>query len=191
MAQAFVDRAGADAAPPADLLVVGRLGAVHGIKGWLKAYSYTSPPDNLLGYRQLWMRPGGDAEAPWRPLGMTAGRRQGKILIVHLEGVDSPEQAQPLTGCELAVDRHALPDLDAGDYYWYQLQGLAVETLAGVRLGRVDHLLETGANDVLVVRGDADSIDARERLLPWLPEQVVKEVDLSSGVMRVDWDPDF
>lgn len=176
---------------PEDLVVIGQLGAVHGIKGGLKVYSYTAPPDNLLGYRDIWMRAPDAAEDDWRPLRMTGGRRQGRILVVQLDGVDSRDQAQLLTGCELAVARDALPTLEAGDYYWYQLEGLAVVTIDGHRLGRIDHLLETGANDVLVVRGDSDSIDLRERLLPYLPQQVVKEVDLQQGVMTVDWDPEF
>jgi 16S rRNA processing protein RimM len=84
-----------------------------------------------------------------------------------------------------------LPDLEAGEYYWSQLENLLVYTESGVLLGRVSHLMETGANDVLVVKGTAESIDREQRLIPWLPDQVVKEVDLDSGLMRVDWDPDF
>lgn len=179
----------ASPAAPDNLVVVGRLGAAHGIKGWLKVYSYTASPENLLGYGDLWMRPA-DGGA-WRPAKRVDGRRQGKILVLRLDGIEDRDQAQLLTGYELAVAKQALPALEAGDYYWHQLQGLVVELTDGRRLGRVDHLLETGANDVLVVRGDADSIDQGERLLPYLPRQVVLDVDLQGGVMRVDWDPDF
>lgn len=181
---------------PEDLVVIGRLGAVHGIKGWLKVYSFTAPPDNLLGYRNIWMGPAAGPDgvrnhADWRPLRMLGGRRQGKILVVQLDGIETREQAQLLTGCDLAVARQALPVLESGDYYWYQLEGLAVVTTDGCRLGRVDHMLETGANDVLVVRGDAGSIDQRERLVPWIPDQVILDVALDAGEMRVDWDPEF
>lgn len=174
---------------PDNLVVVGRLGAAHGIKGWSKVYSYTAPPENLLAYGELWIRSveGG----AWRPAKRIDGRRQGKILVLCLDGVEDRDQAQRLTGYELAVAKEALPALTAGDYYWHQLQGLVVELANGQRLGRIDHLLETGANDVLVVRGDDRSIDQRERLLPYLPQQVVLDIDLQRGVMRVDWDPDF
>ena len=81
--------------------------------------------------------------------------------------------------------------MDAGEYYWSQLQDLLVYTESDQLLGKVSHLLETGSNDVLVVKGTADSIDQKERLLPYLPDQVIKNIDLETGTMRVDWDPEF
>jgi 16S rRNA processing protein RimM len=68
---------------------------------------------------------------------------------------------------------------------------MAVFTQAGERLGRVSYLFETGANDVMVVRGDSDSIDKRERLLPFLPDDVIIEISSQEGRMVVDWDPEF
>jgi 16S rRNA processing protein RimM len=59
------------------------------------------------------------------------------------------------------------------------------------RLGVISKLMETGANDVLVVAADAQSIDQRERLIPYVPEQFVLAVDLDAGEMLVDWDPEF
>ena len=83
-----------------------------------------------------------------------------------------------------------MPDLAEDDYYWYQLQGLKVIDLQEQLLGTVDHLLETGANDVMVVKPCAGSLDDRERLLPYTAQCVLK-VDLAAGEMRVDWDADF
>lgn len=201
----------ADAAAPSQPVVLGRLGAPHGVKGWLKAHAFTNPAERLLDYLleanqlleenrlleedqpleegQVWLRM--PRERHWRRVRVEEGRLQGRALMVRLRGIDDREAARLLTGGELAVEASALPELEPGEYYWYQLLGLAVETLDGQRLGRIDHLLETGANDVLVVQGDAESIDRRERLLPYLPEQVVVSVDLAEGLVRVDWDPDF
>ena len=92
------------------------------------------------------------------------------------------------------MQRDQLPELAPGEYYWHQLQGLRViSDYEGnhFRLGVVERLLETGANDVLVVRGGSDSIDRRERLIPYVPGQYVKAVDLAAGEMRVEWDPEF
>lgn len=175
---------------PADRIVVGRLGAAHGIRGGVRVHSFTDPPSNLLRYSELWLRSNEHAE-DWRGIRLVGGRQQGRALIVQFEGVESRDQAEMLTGGELAVDISRLPKLETGEYYWYQLQGLIVVSTEGHHLGRVDHLLETGSNDVLVVRADAESMDQRERLLPYLPGQVVQDVDLQSGVMTVDWDPDF
>ena len=88
------------------------------------------------------------------------------------------------------MSRSELPALGQGEYYWHQLQGLRVES-RGSCLGQVDHLLETGANDVLVVKPCEGSIDSRERLVPWVQGQYVIAVDLEAGVIEVDWDPEF
>ena len=81
--------------------------------------------------------------------------------------------------------RDALPKPAPGELYWSDLEGLRVRTVEGRELGTVSHLFETGANDVIVVKGD------RERLIPFLRDSVVREVDLAAGTMIVDWDPDF
>jgi 16S rRNA processing protein RimM len=95
-----------------------------------------------------------------------------------------------LKGCDIAVQRSQLQVLEQGEYYWYQLEGLRVES-RGCCLGQVDHLLETGANDVLVVKPCEGSVDSQERLIPWVMEQYVKSVDLDGGVIEVDWDPEY
>lgn len=88
-------------------------------------------------------------------------------------------------GCEIGICRDQLPAPGAGEYYWNDLEGLEVRNLQGESLGVVDHLMETGANDVLVVRGE------RERLIPFLQGQVVISVDLDEQRIQVDWDKDF
>lgn len=174
-----------------DLLVIGRLTAVYGLKGWLKVYSYTDPMENLLNYEHCFVQRHGQ----WQPVEIEAGRPHGKGLVLKLRGVETPEQGAGFTGCELAIPLTELPALPDNEYYWRQLIGLQVVVDHPERgrlvLGRVDHLMETGANDVLVVRGDEHSIDRRERLIPYLPDNVVLEVDLTTQTMRVDWDPDF
>ena len=85
----------------------------------------------------------------------------------------------------------ALPDLSEDDYYWHELIGLRVENTAGQCLGKVSNLLETGANDVLVVDASADSIDDVQRLIPWLPDNVVVKVDRTAGVIVVEWGADY
>lgn len=164
------------------LIVLGRICGLYGVRGWLRLRSETEPPGNILNYRPWRLR----YEHQWRCWNVEAGRPQGKGLVVKLQGCDDRAAAAKLLGTEIAVPRSQLADdLAPGEYYWADLEGLRVMTLNGVELGRLDHLFATGANDVMVVRGE------RERLLPYLPEQVVKEVDLRHGVMRVEWDPEF
>src|SRR5690606_6213823 len=104
---------------------------------------------------------------------------------------DTPEDIRLLTGLELMVPLSELPHLEGEDYYWHQLIGLQVQNTSGVMLGRVDSLLETGANDVLVVKPCEGSVDRHQRLLPWLPDQVVIKVDLESRQILVDWEADY
>ena len=118
-------------------------------------------------------------------------RVQGRILVVRLKGMNDRNQALELVDFEVCVPRDALPQLEEGEFYWHQLVGLQVVTLDGLVLGRIDHLLETGSNDVIVVKPCEGSLDQRERLLPYLPGQYVHDIDLTSGVMRVEWDPEF
>lgn len=173
-----------------DLITVGKVSTVYGVKGWVKLYSYTDPMTNLLEYREVFIKRAGQ----WQPVKISEGRRQGKTLVASLDGIDDREVARTLAGCELAVRRDAMPALPEDEYYWHQLQGLLVKVTAGgddLLLGRVDHLLETGANDVLVVKPCEGSLDDRERLIPYVPERFVREIDLAAGHMRVEWDPEF
>jgi len=178
----------AQAQPADDHVVLGTLTSPHGVKGWLKVYSYTSPMEGILDYASWVLRQAGSLSR----VGLVQGRRQGKGLVVQLDGIDSREAAETLAGAEILLPKAELPALGDEEYYWHQLEGLRVVTRDGLALGRIDALFETGANDVMIVKGDVDeSLEARERLLPYLPGEVVLDVNLEHGVMIVDWDPDF
>lgn len=162
-------------------VVLGRITGLHGIQGWLKIHSYTRPPQGVFEYPRWWVQRAGQ----WQVVGVADWRRHGNTLLVKLEDLSDRDQARAWLGCEVSVPRSILPELPAGEYYWTDLLGLRVLTLEGVELGIVDHLLETGSNDVLVVSGE------RERLIPFVPGQHVVAVDLDAKTIRVDWDPQF
>jgi 16S rRNA processing protein RimM len=173
-------------APAEDLVVLGKIVSVHGIRGEVKVYSFTDPLDNLLDYRRWTLKRGTEV----RQAELVSGRVQGNVLVAKLKGLDDREVARTYADFEILVPRSELPELDDGEYYWSQLEGLKVIDQSGQLLGTIDHLLETGANDVMVVKPCAGSLDDRERLLPYT-EQCVQAVDLAAGEMRVDWDADF
>ncbi|UVE16763.1 ribosome maturation factor RimM [Pseudomonas sp. LS44] len=172
--------------PVDDLIVIGKIFSVHGVRGEVKVYSFTDPIDNLLDYRHWTLRRDGEV----RQVELLKGRAQNKFLVAKLKGFDDRDLAQALAGFEVCVSSSLLPQLTNGEYYWYQLEGLKVIDQAGQLLGRIDHLLETGANDVMVVKPCTDSLDDRERLLPYTA-QCVLSIDLAADEMRVDWDADF
>ena len=120
-------------------------------------------------------------------------RAQGKGYIAQLAGVDDRNQAVGLRGYIITIPESSLPSPAAGELYWRDLEGCRVESTHGqetVCLGVVDYLLDTGANDVLVVRATADSVDDRERLIPWLEPDVIDRVDLNNQTITVRWHPD-
>jgi len=171
----------ADDGSRSDPVIVGKVFAVFGLRGWIKVYSYTSPPENILDFRPWYLL----RDGCWQPSDLVAGQPHGKGLVACLEGCADRDQAAALVGSEIAVRRDQLPEPEQDEYYWTDLEGLQVRTLEGIDLGRLDHLFETGANDVMVVRGD------RERLIPYLWGSVVRSVDLRAQLMVVDWDPEF
>jgi len=172
--------AAAHRTPEAPLLM-GRIAAPYGVLGWVRVNTFTAAPENLLGYTPWYLR----IDGQWRAVEVLAGREHGKGLVVQLAGCSDRDAAAALGGTDIGVYRSQLPAPETGEYYWSDLVGLQVHTLQGVLLGVVDHLLETGANDVLVIRGE------REHLVPFVRNAVVKAIDLDAGVMTVDWDPDF
>lgn len=174
---------------PDKLIPVGQIGAVHGVRGWVRIRSHTAPPEQIFSYQPWWLKkPDG-----WQAVTVAASEIHSKGPVAQLEGIEDRDQARELTLLEIAVDATQLPPLEEGEYYWHQLEGLQViSEYEGQRfnLGRVQYLMETGANDVLVVRGGG-SIDKRERLIPYLPSQVIKNIDLAAAEILVEWDPDF
>jgi 16S rRNA processing protein RimM len=173
---------------PSKLVVIGKITSVYGVKGWVKVHSYTEPMENLLAYQGCYLQRNG----AWHPLVFTAAKQHGKGLVALVDGVDDREQARLYCQCDIAILETELPAADDDEVYWHQLEGLEVYSSEPAQLlGRVRHMMETGANDVLVVRGSEGSIDKRERLIPWLLKDVIKEVDIDAGFIRVEWDPEF
>ena len=129
----------------------------------------------------------------WQAGRLLDGRSHGKVIVASLEGYVDRDQAAALVGTDIGIAMTELPSLPEGEYYWAQLQGLRVRDLAGIDLGVVSHLLETGANDVMVVVPEPSNAEGKanpDRLIPYTP-QVVNRVDLDAGVIVVDWDRDL
>lgn len=164
-----------------ELVVVGKISGVYGVHGWVKVFSYTEPLENILGYAPWYLQTKGE----WNQVAVLEGKRHGKGLIVQLDASPDRDIARSLVKSDITVERSQLKETQDDEYYWLDLIGLEVVTTSGQALGKIESLMETGANDVLVVKGE------RERLIPYVPDEVVIEVDLKQRIMRVDWDPDF
>jgi len=169
-----------------NMLILAKVSGVYGVKGWVKLFSYTEPREGILDYKNCFLkRPGSKSGEQWQPLQITQGRKQGKGVVAKIEGCDDRDQALLLIGSEIAVNNDQLAELAENEYYWKDLIGLAVINQDDVDLGKVTNLMETGANDVLIVEGD------RERLIPFTQGIAVLEVNLDEKLIKVDWDPEF
>jgi len=162
------------------MVQMGEIVGVHGVRGWVKVFSYARPRESLFDFRDWWLC-SADERVRYR---VSQWKSAGKGLIAKLEGLDDRDTAASLIRQSINIPFADLPALPEGEYYWAELEGLRVITLDGVELGEVGGLMETGANDVLVVSGE------RERLIPYTPE-AVRKIDLDAGTMLVDWDPAF
>ncbi|TAM12947.1 MAG: 16S rRNA processing protein RimM [Nevskiaceae bacterium] len=166
---------------------LGRVAGTFGVRGWLRVESWTRPIDNLLDY------PDWDLDSSVaRKARLLEGRVHGRGLVVRIAlGEDETpledcDRAAELVGARIAVPRSMLPPLPAGSYYWTDLVGLQVVGQEGVALGRVESVMETGAQDVMVVVDSAD-----RRLIPFVPGPIVEKVDLPGGVVTVNWAADY
>ncbi len=163
-----------------DLIEIGHIAGAHGVKGQVKVYSNTHPRENIVTYSPWIIQQGGLQTSV-----EVSGNSQGKHVVARIEGVVDRNQAEDMTGARILIDKKQLPNLQAGDYYWSQLIGLSVLTTSGQDLGHIEQMLETGANDVMVVQGE------QELLIPYVMDEVIKSIDLKSHLMVVDWDSDF
>lgn len=158
-------------------IVIGRLGNAHGIRGFLHLFSFTEPADNIFQYPHWQL----DIDGQLKSIEVSKHQSHGNHFIVQLKNVDDCDQASMLKNHDILVERNTLPNLKKGQYYWADLIGLTVKNRQNETLGVIDHLFETGANDVIVVKG------TKEILIPYLPH-IIKSVDLQKQQMIVDWE---
>jgi len=161
-------------------ILVGRIAGIYGVKGWLKIVSYTRPPENVFMYRP-WLIKQDDT---WQETGLLEGKVHGKGLIAALEGITDRDIARGLVGTDIGIYRAQLPELPPGEYYWDDLRDMQVSNRQGKVLGRLKEILETGANDVLVVEGEG------RHLIPMIWDMYVMGVDHTRGIIEVDWEPE-
>jgi len=146
----------------------------------VKIFSHTHPRKNILSYQPWHIQ----IDGQWQTLDILKGREQGKTIVAQLKDINSREQAQPMIGIDLYIEKSQLPKLSEGEHYWEDLIGLEVVNQKGIVLGKVSNLVDTGANNVLVVNGE------KEYWVPYI-EPFLISVDMAKQQILVDWDEDF
>lgn len=167
---------------------VGKFGAVFGTNGWIKLHSFTEQLESIFEYQPWYIKDQGK----WCEVSIEGWKHHGNGLIVKLVGIDQREIAQQKTNFSIFVDESVLPELPEGEFYINDLIGSVVYNEDGYNLGTVKEFFETGANEVLVLKAEKDDqYGKKERLIPLVFDEIIKEFDKDQKTMTVVWDPDF
>ena len=160
-------------------IYLGKITGVHGIKGWLKIQSFSSPPENILNYPSWIINNQGEEDF----YSIEQGRKQNNKIVVKLEKIDDRNTAESLINSKIQIQRSDLPKLSNENYYWSDLVGLSVLNSEETVIGKIESLIETGANDVMVIITSKD-----ERILiPFVIHEIIKEVNLELNYIKIDW----
>ncbi|GGZ78926.1 ribosome maturation factor RimM [Ignatzschineria indica] len=159
-------------------IIVGKINGFHGVRGFIKVFSETRPREGILEYSRFFMKQGNE----WITLEVDGRQKHNKHVLLKFEGYDSRDAVEPLLGQELYISREDMPELEDG-VYWLDLYGLKVINHEGVELGEIADIFETGANDVITVKGAKG-----EMMIPFSMEYIVMEINLEEGYVQVDWD---
>jgi 16S rRNA processing protein RimM len=169
------------------LIVLGRVAAAYGVRGWIKVKPFTEAPEALLDYPTWWLttRDGGKERAHR----VLEARMHSGFVIARLEGVDSREQAAAFNGAEVSVPRAALPETEDNEVYWSDLADCEVVNRNGERLGKVAEVQGSAAHPILRVASEGSG-KGIEHLIPFVPAYVLG-VDLEANRIDVDWEADY
>jgi len=161
-------------------LLLGKINGLFGVQGWVKIFSHTQPRKNILSYQPWYIQVNGQ----WQTLDIVKGREQGKTIVAQLKDINDREQAQHMIGIDVYILKSQLPKLNKGEYYWEDLIGLQVVNQKDIALGSVENLVDTGSNNVLVIKGE------KEHWVPFIKPFLIS-VELDKKLIVVDWDEDF
>ena len=162
-----------------ELISIGRLSGLYGLNGWFKVFSFTRPKENILSYSRWQVK-----KQCWMEMSLRGTQTRANDLMVAFDNITDRDTAVNWVGAELAIQREQLPKTTT-EYYWRDLLKLQVINLQNQELGRVTKLLETGANDVLIVEGE------QRCLIPWVKDIYIIKVDMKQGIIHVDWQPQY
>lgn len=176
---------------PDDAVEVARVVGAWGVKGGIKVRALSADPQALFSSKRWHLLPPDRPAAPGAPalptmLRIVQAREQGEHIVATCQELQDRTAAEALKGARILIPRSSFPTPDDGEFYWVDLIGLRVVNRAGVELGRVDTLIETGPHCVLSIVG----ADPRHPVLVPFVDAYVDEVDRKAGTIRVDWDPE-
>jgi 16S rRNA processing protein RimM len=176
-----------------DRILVGKVVGFFGLQGWVKILSHTDPKENIFSYQHWWLKSSKPGNIEWQKIDVLKGKSQGKGLVACFAEIADRTQAEKLIGLEIYIDKSQMQELSEDEFYWHELIGLYVINQQGIEIGQVSNLMETGANDVLVIKqaGQTEKKAQKDLLIPYIWEQVIKTVDLDKKQIIVDWNENY
>ncbi|MFV2060397.1 MAG: ribosome maturation factor RimM [Gammaproteobacteria bacterium] len=174
-----------------EYITIGHIGSAYGLKGWVNIISYTQPKTNIIDYSPWYLKiTSNNKNEQYQLVNIEQIRKHGKGIVALLPDCPDRTAAESLKNTEIAILTEQLPVQPDDEYYWRDLIGLNVTTTNEIALGKVSDLIETGANDVLVVEQKIED-KIKTRLIPFIRPDVVVKINLEMSIIVVDWDPDF
>ena len=159
---------------------IGKVIGLHGVKGWLKILSFSSPPENIFNYKSLII----SNKYINQIFHIEDSRKQGKKILIKLDNIDDRTSAESLEESDIYIQRSDLPQLSEDTYYWEDLLGFNVFNQNNIKIGNVDSFIETGSNDVLIVK----TAKNKNILIPFIMNKSIKVVNIESHCITVDWE---
>ena len=164
-----------------EIVVMGKVLVPYGVNGWVKVYSFTEKIESFLTYKKLFLS---QDQKNWLEIKVKDIKLHGKTIIANFSEIADRTQAESYKDYLIGVQKNLLPKLKEDQYYWNDLIGCEVLNLQNISFGLVDTFIKTGANDVIVVKGD------KERLIPYTARTVLKADTINAKII-VDWDEEF
>lgn len=174
---------------PEKQISIGQFGKAHGVQGWITVTSFTEKPADLFSFDSLSIKGSKENE----PFCFQTYSKHSDRFIAKIEGIDDRDSAIYFVNKQIQIHEKCMLELSEDEFYWHQLKGLKVKTFYNgceQMLGVVESIIETGSNDVMVVKGNRESIDTRKRVISCANEFLVG-VNIKEGFIEVDWDPEF
>ena len=165
-------------------VVLGRILAPFGVKGWVKVEGYSGDAGRLGQFAQWQVGPV-DRPVGWKTVEIAEYKTHGAHAVARFEGCSDRDEALEYKGFAVAVDRSELPPAEVGEFYLVDLLGLKVVNVEGEELGNVVEVFSNGAHEILRARSIS-----QEWLIPLVPD-FVSSVDVEAAKVTVDWHRDW
>lgn len=172
---------------PNDPFIIGKIGSAHGVLGMVKLFSFTENKNDIFKYYP-WFTV---KENQWIILHLEYKKNNKNFFLIKIKNIKNRNEAKQLTHCHIIIEKKTLPILKKNEYYWNDLINFKIISDTGNYLGKIDNFLQTTSNDILVIKNYGGNMKKKEMLIPFIENEVIKNVDIVNKTITVHWNPIF